>query len=289
MSSLKRSIFWLSVYLGAVFLLAQFDYADSPIIDFAKYFYFMVMVVVPATIFFPYTSKVNVLVPVLIWGSVYLVMLQILDRTVSAPNSTFPIVLLEFILVIVGVWLAYQLAYGISHAESIMDAMALSIFPNRALNAEEAYKQIKVEITRSRRYHRALSFMVLQVNSTDHIAVEQMVFNIQHDLLSRFSFARMGQVIDDSIRQTDMVFRDRSNRFVVLCPETDYQNSQILAERICEMIKTRTGIKIVWCTVSFPDDALNYDDLMDVASSRLAERSQDNNKQQSPLEIQGKA
>ena len=52
MSSLKQSIFLVSVYLAAIFLLAQFDYSDSPIIDFAKYFYFAVMVAVPLTVFF---------------------------------------------------------------------------------------------------------------------------------------------------------------------------------------------------------------------------------------------
>lgn len=289
MSSLKQSIFWLTFYLAIVFILAQFDYVDSPIIDFAKYFYFMVMVAVPATIFFPFIAKVNVLVPLIVWGSIYLVMLQALDRTVSAPNSTFPIILLEFILVLIGIWLAYQLANGISHAESVMDAMALSAFPNRTQNIQEASKQIKTEVTRSRRYHRPLSLLVLQINPSDqHLAVEQMVFKIQHDLESRFSFARIGQVIDEYSRQTDMVFRERRNRFVVLCPETDYQNSQILAQRICDAIENRTGIQVAWGVAAFPDDALNFDDLMDVANSKLGLRPKSDEEKQSILEVQSK-
>jgi len=189
MSSLKQSVFWLSFYIGVVFILAQFDYVDSPIIDFAKYFYFMVMVAVPATIFFPFTSRMTVLVPAIVWGSIYLVMLQVLDRTVSAPNSTFPIILLEFILVEIGVWLAFQLANGISHAESVMDAMALSVFPNRTQTIQEASQQIKTEITRSRRYHRPLSLLVMQTDPSDHVAIEQMITKIQHELSNRFSFA----------------------------------------------------------------------------------------------------
>mgnify|MGYP003536246920 FL=1 len=116
MSSLKQSIFWVAFYLAVIFILAQFDYSDSPIIDFAKYFYFAVMVAVPATVFFPYITRASVGVPIVLWGSVYLVMLQILDRTVSAPNSTFPIILLEFVLLLIGVWLSFHLANGFSHA-----------------------------------------------------------------------------------------------------------------------------------------------------------------------------
>src|SRR5690349_9195398 len=113
MSALKRSIFGLAIYLAAILVLAQFDYSDSPIIDFAKYFYFIVLIAIPVTIFFPFTTKMNVIVPMVIWGSVYFVALQTLDRRESAPNTTFSIILLEFILLMIGVWMAYQLADGI--------------------------------------------------------------------------------------------------------------------------------------------------------------------------------
>ena len=268
MSSLKQSIFWVTFYLAVILVLAQFDYSDSPIIDFAKYFYFLVMVAVPATIFFPFVSKTSVAIPMVVWGAVYFVMLQILDRTASALYS-FPIILLEFILVEIGVWLAYQLAYGISHAESIMDVMALSAFPSRTMDIDEASKQIKIEITRSRRYHRPLGLIVLQANPDDNFSNTELVSAIKNDLSHRFSFARIGQVVDEHIRQTDMVFRDRFNRFVILCPETDFQNSQNLAGRIADAIYTRTGVRVSWAVAAFPDDALSFDDLLDVANSKL--------------------
>lgn len=269
MSSLKQSIFWLAAYLGAVFVLAQFDYTDAPIIDFAKYFYFMVMVAVPATVFFPYTAKVGVIVPVIFWTSVYFILFQVVDRTASAPNSTLAIVLLEFGLVVLGVWFAYQLAVGISHAESIIDAMALGAFPNRTQSIAEASKQIRVEITRSRRYHRPLSMIVLQPDISASLSFDKMMLSIQHDIWNRFSFARIGQVIDESIRQTDMVFRDPGNRFIILCPETDYRSAQILAERVGRAVAEKMNIQMSWGAASFPDDALNFDDMMDVAISRL--------------------
>ncbi|MBK6794322.1 MAG: diguanylate cyclase [Anaerolineales bacterium] len=269
MSSLKQSIFLVSVYLAAIFLLAQFDYSDSPIIDFAKYFYFAVMVAVPLTVFFPYTTRVNVSVPVILWGCVYFVMLQMLDRTVSAPNSTFTIILLEFVLLLIGVWLAYQLANGISHAESILDAMAISAFPNRVRNINEASKQIKLEITRSRRYYRPLCLVVLSTEVPNSEFSDKLFLNIQHDLANRFSFARIGQVIDEYVRQTDMVFRDERDRFIVLCPETNHESSVLLAERISEVVLKKTGVSTMLGVAAFPDDALNFDDLMDVALSRL--------------------
>jgi GGDEF domain-containing protein len=275
MSVLKRSIFGLAIYLAAIFVLAQFDYSDSPIIDFAKYFYFIVMVAVPVTVFFPLTSKVSAVVPLIIWGSIYFVMLQTLDRTASAPNTTFPIILLEFILLMIGVWMAYQLADGISHAESVMSAMALSAFPNRTQNIAEASEKIKVEITRSRRYHRPLGLLVLQLNLTKAGDASRVISSIQHEISSRFSFARIGQVVDEHVRQTDMVFHDKYSRLIVLCPETNNEDSRILAARISEIVYEKTGVKVEWGFATFPDDALNFDDLVDKAVSKLLHEKQD--------------
>lgn len=275
MSVLKRSIFGLAIYLAAIFVLAQFDYSDSPIIDFAKYFYFIVMVAVPVTVFFPLTSKVSAVVPLIIWGSIYFVMLQTLDRTASAPNTTFPIILLEFILLMIGVWMAYQLADGISHAESVMSAMALSAFPNRTQNIAEASEKIKVEITRSRRYHRPLGLLVLQLNLTKAGDASRVISSIQHEISSRFSFARIGQVVDEHVRQTDMVFHDKYSRLIVLCPETNNEDSRILAARISEIVYEKTGVKVEWGFATFPDDALNFDDLVDKAVSKLLHEKRD--------------
>jgi GGDEF domain-containing protein len=269
MSALKRSIFGLAIYFGAILVLAQFDYSDSPIIDFAKYFYFIVMIAIPATIFFPLASKINVIFPIIIWGSIYFVVLQTLDRTESAPNTTFPIILLEFVLLIIGVWMAFQLADGIGHAESIMDAMSLSAFPNRTQNINEATERIKIEITRSRRYHRPLGLLVFQVSLLKTVPLKKMISNVQNDIWNRFSFARIGQVIDEHIRQTDMVFHDRYNRFIILCPETNQEVSQVLAERIGKIILEKTEMNVVWGFSTFPDDALNFDDLVESAISRL--------------------
>lgn len=269
MSTLKQSIFWVAFYLVVIATLAQFDYSDTPIIDFAKYFYFAAIIVVPATIFFPSISKVSVYIPMAIWGCIYLVLLQVLDRTASAPNSSFAIVLLEFILIEAGAWLGYQLAYGISHAESVMDAMALTAFPNRTQHIDDASKQIKIEFTRCRRFHRPLSLLVLQMPLEDPLHLKAMLANIQHDLWSRFSFARIGQIIDEHVRQTDMVFRDRGNRFIILCPETTHDNIKVLANRISEAIEHRVNVRVVWGGAGFPDDAINFDDLLDVAISKM--------------------
>lgn len=270
MTNLKRSFFGAALYLALIFVLGQMDYADRPIINFASYFYLSVMVAVPVTLFFPSISRVSVYVPMFICAGVYLVLLQIINRNYTANQGELPVVVLEFILLEVGVWYAHQLAVQISHAESIMDALALSAFPNQARNIDAENQRIKIELTRSRRYHRPLSVVVIEVESDAEKLTREMLKSIQHDLLSRFTTARVGQIIDDRIRQTDLVLRDHRGRFIVLCPETESASASLLAKRISQAIKERTNLGVLWGVAAFPDEALTFEDLLQTARERLS-------------------
>jgi GGDEF domain-containing protein len=269
MTNLKRSFFGAAVYLTVIFVLGQADYADRPLINFANYFYLAVLVAMPLTLFFPRISRISVYVPLLFWAVVYMVLLQLINRNYSTNKGELPVIALEFMMLEVGVWFAHQLACQISHAESLMDALALSAFPNRARDIDSESQRIKIELTRSRRYHRPLSVVLIQSESDEEELTREAFKNIQHDLMSRFTSARVGQIIDDRIRQTDLVLRDYQGRFIVLCPETDLSNATLLAKRISQAIKERTNLRVLWGVAAFPDEALTFEDLLQKARQRL--------------------
>jgi GGDEF domain-containing protein len=268
--SLKRSFFVAALYLALILILGEADYTGRPIINFASFFYLTVMLAVPATLFFLSVSKVSVYVPLLVWAGIYMVILQVADRTKSTTSLDYSIIILEIILLEVGVWFAHQLAVQISYAESLMDTLALGTFPNRVRDIEMESQRIKVELTRSRRYQRPLSLMVIEIKfkETDQPSVKLME-TIQHDLAHRFTFARVGQIIDDLIRQTDLVLRDHKGCYVILCSETDFANAELLAHRISQSLMNKAGLEMVLGIASFPDEALTFEDLMQKARDRL--------------------
>ncbi len=269
MTNLKRSFFWAALYLGFIFVIGQADYIGRPIVNFASYFYLAVLIALPVTLFFPGISRVSLYVPLFLWAGVYMVILQVIDRNPSTDDLQLSVIVLEFVLLEAGVWFAHQLAVQITHAESIMDALALSAFPNRAHEIDEENQRIRIEFTRSRRYHRPLSLVVIESESTDEKLTREMLRSIQQDLLNRFSSARVGQIIDGRVRQTDLVLRDHAGRFVILCPETDFENSRLLAKRISQAIEDRTSLKVLWGVAAFPDEALTFEDLLQKARERL--------------------
>jgi len=269
MSNLKRAFFWAAFYLAIIFVLGQSDYTGRPIINFASYFYLAVLLAVPITLFFPSIYQVPLYLPLTVWAGVYMVLLQILDRKVSANAGEFSVVVLDFVLLEAGVSFAYQLAVQLSHAESIMDALALSAFPNSVHDIDFEANRIKVEITRSRRYHRPLSVMMIEARAEEDNLTKETLKGVQHDLMSRFTFARIGQIIDDRIRQTDLILRDHKGHFIIMCPETDSENMKLLAGRIIQSVKERTDLHISYGIASFPDDAITFDDLLQTARERM--------------------
>jgi GGDEF domain-containing protein len=268
MTNLKRSFFWAALYLGFIFVAGQFDYTGRPIINFASYFYLTVMFAVPTTLFFPSIARVSSYIPLSIWAVIYVILLQMIDRKLTA-GSDLSVIVVEFVLLEAGVWFAHQLAVQIGHAESVMDALALTAFPNRVHDIDSETQRIKIEFTRSRRYHRPLSLVVIEMETENEKTIREMLKSIQHDLLNRFTSARVGQIIDERIRQTDLLLKDHTGKFIILCPETDIESVSLLATRIVQAVRERTSMQVLWGAAAFPDEALTFDDLLQKARERL--------------------
>ncbi len=267
MTNLKRSVLSIAFFLFGILVLGQLDRSDTPIINFASYFYLLAIFIVPVMVFVPSLHKISVIVPMVFWGAVYFGIFQLTDRG-NTGSLDVEVIVLELLIMEVGVWLSFQLALGIERSESLMDVLAQGTFPHRALEIDLANEQIKVEFSRSRRYHRPLSLLVLHAFPQDEAVVREMLMSLQRDVLTRLSNARVGQAIGESIRQTDLLVRDRVGRYIVLCPETDLESVYLLADRLCKIVVERTGLHVNCGVASFPDEALTFEDLLHLARDR---------------------
>jgi GGDEF domain-containing protein len=268
-TNLRRYFLWCALYLALIFGLGQADYLGRPLIHFASYFYLLAMIGVPATLFFPHVTRVSAAVPIGIWGMVYAILSFVINRGHTSTAGDFAVIVLEFLLLELGVWLAYRLAEQIAHAESVIDELALDAFPHRAQELDEGSHRVRTEFNRSRRYHRPLSLLILEVDPQSYNSNGEVLKAIQYDIVNRFTVARVGQIIDDRLRQTDLVLRDRRWSYVIICPETDLSAALLLAQRITETVREKTGLTIQWGAAAFPEEALTFDDLLKKARQRL--------------------
>lgn len=270
-TTLRRYFLWCALYLALIFALGQADYLSRPLINFASYFYLMAMIGVPATLFFPRITRVPAAVPMAAAAGVYAILSFIINRGGTTTSTDFSVIVLEFLLLEFGIWLAYRLAEQITHAESVIDELAIGAFPHRAQELDEGSHRVRTEFNRSRRYHRPLSLMLLEVDPQIRNDNGEVLKAIQDDIVNRFTVARVGQIIDDRLRQTDLVLRDRRSCYVVVCPETELSSALLLAQRITETVREKTALTIHWGVAAFPEEALTFDDLLKKARERLTQ------------------
>lgn len=266
-TDLRKSFFWVALYLLIILMLGLLDRADTPIINFVSFFYILGIFSVTVMIFVPSLHKVPVVAPMVFWGAIYFALLRLIDRS-DTGSTDVEVVLLELVMLELGVWLSYQLAVAIDRSESLMDILAQGTFPNRAVEMDNASELIKVEFSRSRRYHRPLSLLVVHAIPANEEAVREMLQSLQRDMLSRLSNSRIGQAVSNAIRQTDLLIRDNVGRYIILCPETNLESAGALAGRIKHIVEERTGLHVQSGAASFPDEALTFEDLLSVARER---------------------
>jgi len=173
----------------------------------------------------------------------------------------------QFLLVEIAAVLAYMVGQNVAHIDQLLDDLTATTYPNRTLNFEDANDRISGEMMRSRRYNRPLSVLALEFEQADS---NELVFEaVRKDILKSFTFAKIGKLLNDQARQTDLIVADHSNHFVIVCPETDYQETMFLADRIRQAINVELGTKVMLGASSFPSEALSFDDLLDTARKRV--------------------
>jgi len=96
------------------------------------------------------------------------------------------------------------------------------------------------------------------------------VEEIQNNLARRYALGKISEVISSTARRPDLVInQEQSDRFVLLCPETNVANSEILRQRIQSVVKGSLGVSVSIGVASFPDDALTFEELLHKASAKL--------------------
>ena len=102
------------------------------------------------------------------------------------------------------------------------------------------------EVTRARRYNRALCLLVLDIDLFK--SVNDQLGHTAGDAVLR----RVAQVVLGQLRQSDILGRFGGEEFVVLLPETGLADATILAERVRKAVKHAgyPGHDALRCTIS---------------------------------------
>lgn len=267
MNDLRNSIFLLIAFLIVVFGISNVQSFEDNVLDFHPAFFIMLTLAAFGGVLIP--SKISIYFYIGLWAVIYILVWVYYFRLLPVPRNV-QVLGVQFILIEISAGLSYFVGRQVQQIDALVRGLSVSAYPNRTLDLKAGSEIINTEVTRSRRYKRTYSTLVLKLEFADTKDEPQHNEAIQRDLLRRFAIAKMGQIINEFARQTDMIFSDQFDRFILLCPETDSQKSTVLAERISKSINEKMGACMTWGTASFPQDALTFEDLVELANRRMA-------------------
>src|ERR1043166_4226911 len=167
-----------------------------------------------------------------------------------------------------------SMALSLTNSVRIAEAERLSLTDEltRLHNARYLRQFLVNEIKRARRYHTKVSALFLDLDDFKHV-------NERHGhLVGSHFLMEVAALLLPSVRDTDCVVRYGGDEFVVVLPEADPEDAQVVAERIRAKVEGHrfTGgrrLKIA-LTVSigaavFPDNALSPHQLISSADQAM--------------------
>jgi hypothetical protein len=82
--------------------------------------------------------------------------------------------------------------------------------------------------------------------------------------------ARLGVLLSQHARRSDVVISERNGRYLVLSAETDAPGALAMSNRVAQAVHSQLGTTVAVGIASFPDDGQSFRDLLTVASGRCS-------------------
>jgi hypothetical protein len=207
----------------------------------------------------PQVLSIAVLVPYLI------------IRTLVGIGGDIYLVATEVVFVTLTSILTQRVGRGLRGLDDALASVAFGENPALPLDGPQAGNEILTEMARSRRHERPLSVTVLAPDpATFDVAVEHSSEEVQRTIRARYVRGKLGRLIAGQLRRSDVLFEDaRTGRYLVLSPETGDDGAALLVERV-QRAAGSAGLKLESGSASFPDQAVSFEQLVDVAERRLA-------------------
>ncbi len=267
MKEIRRRLFLLFLFIVLIFNLERLDVQNASIINFAPYFYLLVILNLLLPLISSPFRKASVYILLGLWGAIYLACWLYFSRSPSLIGNV-QVTVIEFLLLEATVWLMYSLVEAMEKADTTLNTLLLDVFAGRTMNMEEADIWIKREMNRARRHNRPLSVLVLELQNVELEANSAFVKQFEREMIKQFAIARVAQVIGDYIRRTDMVIKGENHRFIVLMPDTDKEGAHISTKRILDEVYAQFNTHMRFGLASFPQDALTFEELVNKATSQ---------------------
>ncbi len=278
MSNQRKSLLALLCYAALIFVLGWSKSGISLPFVIQPFVLVILFFAVASVFVIPHLERVSLYVPAATWTGVYLYCKIISLPGVQLDQTGLAALPGEVLMLLVGIYLARDFAHQMHLMETTVEELSFPAASQRVKDLEEAMGEIQVEFARSRRHGRELSVIVIDgVTDQLHAKNQKLAQFVQANLMKRLASASLAEAIEKEVRRSDLVVKKNTNgknQFIVLCPETNAEGTELLAERIHDAIYQDTGLSVNYGLASFPEEALTFEDLCSQAENEMSQTRQ---------------
>ncbi len=167
---------------------------------------------------------------------------------------------------LLGSILARQCSYGaqqFGHSQKLIDELTIHDPKTRLVKWEYARHTLKSEIARSRRYHNALSLVIMRVANL-HELVEEHNRDGANELMTEVS-----RIVLETLRPIDSPTLLDGVTLGAILPETPGEGAQVAAQRLVENVARKVRVALYAGVADFPHDAVTEGELVRAAEAAL--------------------
>lgn len=206
----------------------------------------------------------------------YLAALLALTEPIIGSVHTY-LTLAGVLLLGITIVLAYNLGRSLTEFLAAVEDMTFSNKGGRLHTEAEAHDMVHLEMISSRRTQRPLSLVVLQANASSvNLMMHRLIQDVQRLMIQRYLLVTITRVLSRHARRTDIIIEGKQpGRLALLTPETSRREALALGERLTQIAQARLGIDASYSVATFPDQALTYEELLNVAEQGLGAQAPD--------------
>jgi len=277
MAQIRWRVILLLVWLTLFFNIERLDLNLGTIdtINLPTSVYFIGIAVAIAALT-PTFQRLSVGVLLAIAPLSYILALAAMRKPILGDIHTY-LTLTSIFLLAVTIVLSYNLGRSLTEFLEAVEDITFSNKGGRLRSEEEARDAVHLEMISSRRTQRPLSLLMLQADmSSLNMMMHRLIQDVQRLMMQRYLLVSISRVLSRYARRTDIIIEGRKpGRLIVLAPETSGEDARVLGERLIRIAQERMGIDASYSIATFPEQALTYEELLNVAEKNLSGRARD--------------
>jgi GGDEF domain-containing protein len=277
MRSFRSATIQLLLFLAVFFVFGSFPQPENlqGNLTIQPYVFILAVLAPVLLMLFPRLLSINRTLSVLAWIILYLALKPLFSVEPFARISVVPLFFtpLELVFMVISIILTFKFIDQLHDVEDTIRTVLFMGEHEKAMYVDEAEDTINDEIYRSFRFKHPLSVVLIELSQVQlKTAVNRTLQDIQESINHYYVLARMGGVIKKLMRNTDLLFQQRSNtRMVLISPYTNLEGAKTLVQRIQEKARERFEVTVNVGISTMPEDAITFQELLRNAEAKVTE------------------